>query len=139
MGRYSFLEETMDPVAFNYLRKKVGWEEHEIEDIRTALKNTLYSVVSRNEKGELIGMARIIGDAGMYYYIQDVIVIPEYQNMGIGKELMERIMGYIDRNKKKALFIGLMAAKGKEGFYKRYGFAERPAENYGAGMCKVCE
>jgi ribosomal protein S18 acetylase RimI-like enzyme len=40
-------------------------------------------------------MARIIGDEGLYYYIQDVIVVPECQGRGIGKKLMARVMEYI--------------------------------------------
>ena len=132
----TFEENNIDPAVFNSLRKDVGWEEHEINDITLALKNTLYSITAKNENNDVIGMARIIGDEGLYYYIQDVIVIPAYQNKGIGKMLMNRIMEYIESHKKKALFVGLMAAKGKEEFYKKIGFIERPAGNYGPGMCK---
>ena len=80
-------------------------------------------------------MARIIGDQGMYFYIQDVIVLPKYQKQNVGFELMKKIMTYIEKNKKENMFIGLMAAKGKEGFYKKFGFVERPSEKYGPGMC----
>ncbi|MDO8673420.1 MAG: GNAT family N-acetyltransferase [Dehalococcoidia bacterium] len=34
-------------------------------------------------------MARVIGDGGLFYYIQDVIFIPEYQRQGIGTQLMD--------------------------------------------------
>ena len=129
-------ESTISPNIFNYLRKEVGWEKHEVKDIELALKNSLYIVIAKNENDETIGMARVIGDEGMYYYIQDVIVIPKYQKKGIGKILMDKIMEYIEKNRKKEMFVGLMAAKGKEGFYKNIGFIERPAENYGPGMCK---
>jgi len=129
-------ECSISPNIYNYLRKEVGWEEHEIFDIELALRNTLYIVIAKNEKNEIIGMARIIGDEGLCYYIQDVIVIPKYQNNGIGKLLMIKIMEYIKIHKKKAVFVGLMAAKGKEDFYKKYGFIERPNENLGPGMCK---
>jgi hypothetical protein len=30
--------------------------------------------------------------------------------------------------------INLMAARGKEGFYKKFGFIERPNDEKGAGM-----
>lgn len=44
----------------------------------------------RNSKcRELLGMARVIGDGGLFYYIQDVIFIPEYQRQGIGTQLMD--------------------------------------------------
>ena len=32
------------------------------------------------------------------------------------------------------IMINLQAAKGKEGFYKKFGFIERPNENFGPGM-----
>jgi len=131
---YRIIEESISPQEFNRLRKAVGWEEREIQDIKLALKNTKYIVVVKDENNENIGMARIIGDEGIYYYIQDVIVLPKYQNEGIGKQIMEKIMKYIELHKKKGLFVGLMSAKQKEGFYKKFGFMERPSEKYGAGM-----
>ena len=32
--------------------------------------------------------------------------------------------------------MGLFAAKGKDGFYEKLGYAARPSEIYGAGMIK---
>lgn len=133
---YCIREGTIDPADFNRLRKAVGWEEREPADIELAFRNTNYMVHALNDKNEVIGTARIIGDEGLIYYIQDVIVLPEYQNQGIGKTLMDRIMRYLEEHKKGRLGIGLMAAKGKEGFYRKYGFVERPNETQGPGMMK---
>lgn len=72
----------------------------------------------------------------MIYYIQDVMVLPEYQDQGIGKRLMDRIMEYLEDHKRKRLGVGLMVAKGKEGFYGKYGFLERPNDSQGPGMLK---
>ena len=135
MPKFIVEEGEIEPQDFNRLRKSVGWEEHNFNDVFLSLKNTLYLVIAKNEKHEIIGMARIIGDQGMYFYIQDVIVLPDYQKQNVGFELMKKIMTYIEKNKKENMFIGLMAAKGKEGFYKKFGFVERPAEKYGPGMC----
>ncbi|WP_253287331.1 hypothetical protein [Clostridium bornimense] len=33
--------------------------------------------------------------------------------------------------------IGLMAAKGKEEFYKKFGFIERPNDHQGPGMIQI--
>jgi len=41
--------------------------------IEKALPNSLYFVCAVSD-GEIIGMARIIGDGGIAYYIQDVII-----------------------------------------------------------------
>jgi len=129
-------EARISPGDFNRLRKSVGWEEHDAKDIELSLRNTLFLAVAK-EGSKTVGMARVIGDEGMYYYIQDVIVLPDYQGKGVGKAMMEKVMDYLERNRKKGVFIGLMAAKGKEGFYRKLGFDERPSEKYGPGMCRV--
>jgi nitroreductase/GNAT superfamily N-acetyltransferase len=133
---WRIVEGMIDPVDFNRLRKAVGWEERAIDDIELAFRNTRYMVHALNGRNEVIGTARIIGDEGLIYYVQDVMVLPEYQNQGIGKRLMDRIMGYLEEHKRNRLRIGLMAAKGKEGFYGKYGFVERPNETQGPGMLK---
>ena len=68
------------------------------------------------------------------YYIQDVIVLPEYQRQGIGRQMMARVMDYIRTHASHNSIIGLMAAHGKETFYESYGFTRRPNERFGAGM-----
>ena len=41
-------------------------------------------------------MGRLIGD-GMYYIIADVVVHPTYQNKGIGREILQRLIAFVDR------------------------------------------
>jgi GNAT superfamily N-acetyltransferase len=79
-----------------------------------------------------IGIGRIIGDSGLYYYIQDIMVDPVYQSKGIGRKIMSILMEYVEQNAKPGAFIALMAAKGLETYYKKFGFQPRPAE--GPGM-----
>ena len=43
-------------------------------------------------------------------------------------------MEYIKQNYVKGTMIGLMVAKGKEDFYKKFGFIDRPNDVYGPGM-----
>lgn len=47
---------------------------------------------------------------------------------------MTELMEHITRTYPAGSLVGLMSAKGKEEFYKRFGFIERPNESYGAGM-----
>jgi ribosomal protein S18 acetylase RimI-like enzyme len=79
-------------------------------------------------------MARVIGDGGLAFYIQDVVVLPEYQQQGIGTLLMDKVMEYIRAHAQHNSVIGLMAAVGKEAFYEKYGFTIRPNTKLGAGM-----
>jgi predicted N-acetyltransferase YhbS len=85
-------------------------------------------------------LTRVSGDGGYTIFLTDVIVLPEYQEKGIGKALMTKAMKYI---KEQFLEKGqggggvnLMSAKGRESFYKQFGFEERPNEKVGAGMAQ---
>ena len=118
---------------YNQLRASVGWGVYERGVADAALPRSLYCVCALVE-GSVVGMARVIGDGGLVYYIQDVIVRPEYQRQGIGTRLMERIMAYIRSHAHHNSVIGLMAAVGKEPFYERYGFTRRPNDRLGSGM-----
>ena len=100
-----------------------------------SLDHSLFHVVIRDQS-KLIGMGRIIGDGFMYFYVQDLVVDPDYQKQGIGNALMAQIENYLFASAKRGSTIGLLAAKGKEGFYTRFGYMTRPNDSLGNGMCK---
>lgn len=118
--------EYRSPTVIEYtrLRNLVGWWEVDENATGTALENSLFSVVA-TEHGTVIGFGRIIGDGGLYFYIQDLIVHPEFQAKGLGKLLMKELMSYVTGNAKSGAFIGLMAAKGLEKYYEKFGFKAR--------------
>lgn len=68
----------------------------------------------------------MVGDDGLYFYLQDIIVRPEFQRKGLGLLLMQPILGYLDEHARPGSFVGLMAAEGVTGFYDGPGFALRP-------------
>jgi GNAT superfamily N-acetyltransferase len=70
----------------------------------------------------------------MVFYIQDVIVLPEFRRQGIGTRMMDAVMRYVRGHAHHNTIVGLMAAVGKEAFYEKYGFNVRPDETHGAGM-----
>ena len=94
-----YIEKTPSAEEFNYLTDSVGWGTRKNSIIEEALKNTLYSLcVFDNDK--LIGYGRIIGDKTIFLYIQDIIVIPEYQNKNIGTSIIKNLLNKIDTYKK---------------------------------------
>ncbi len=104
------------------------------------LRNSAYIVAAKD--GETtVGMARLVSDGGYVVFVADVLVLPEYQGMGIGKAMMERLLRYIRGNMKAGynVQIDLMSAKGKEGFYKKFGFIKRPDNTFGCGMTQRIE
>ncbi len=103
----------------------VGWNDHSDKAILAALSHSLYCVCLVRGK-KVIGCGRVVGDGAIYFYIQDVIVLREYRGLGLGRRMMDAVMGYIERTAEPNAFIGLMAAEGVAGFYERYGFTPRP-------------
>ena len=63
---------------FVRLRIETGFAEVPLEHARRALENGLLNV-SAYYQGELIGIGRLVGDGAMYWYLQEIIVLPEYQ------------------------------------------------------------
>jgi len=118
---------------YNRLRTAIGWGSYEEDVITRFLPNSPFGVCARAE-GSIVGMARLVGDGGLVFYLQDVIVLPRYQGRGIGTRLMDRVMAYLHDHAHHNTIVGLMAATGKEPFYASYGFTARPTPEYGAGM-----
>lgn len=120
---------------YNALREAVGWAAISPRQAQNGLKNTAFQVTAKS-KEKPVGMARLISDGGYVRYIADVVVHPDYQGYAIGKTMVNMIMDYIKKELEdgERVLVFLMAAKGKEPFYKQFGFDERPNGEYGAGM-----
>ena len=130
-----YLEHIPSAEEFNYLTNSVGWGIRKNNIIDEALRNTLYSLCVYDDN-KLIGYGRIIGDKTIFLYIQDIMVIPEYQSKHIGTGIMENLLKQINEYKKinPNIRTYLGASKGKEAFYEKFGFISRPNEDLGAGM-----
>ena len=116
------------------LRQAVGWSVFPVEQAEAGLQNS--HVICFRDKEKAVALGRVIWDHGYSILISDVIVAPEYQGRGLGRKLMEAIMAYIRSLLKPGyrIMISLMAAENKQGFYKKFGFIERPSDLFGPGM-----
>ena len=116
------------------LRQAVGWSVFPVEQAEAGLQNS--HVICFRDKEKAVALGRVIWDHGYSVLIADVIVSPEYQGQGLGRRLMEEIMAYIRSLLKPGyrIMISLMAAENKQGFYKKFGFIERPSDIFGPGM-----
>lgn len=75
------------------LYESVGWVNY-IEypqRLRKAYKNSL-CVLAAYKDTELVGILRAVGDNATILFIQDIIVLPKYQRMGIGTKLIKSAM-----------------------------------------------
>ena len=132
------MTNTIRPDEYMAMRKAVGWHEFPLEQAAEGLKNCYIWCIREGNcvSGRPIGLGRLVWDRGYVMYIADVIVIPEYQGKGLGRLIMDKILEFIHEQLKPGyrFMVTLVSAKGKEDFYKKFGFVERPNDNYGPGM-----
>ena len=117
------------------LRESAGWQNISARQARAGLRNSAY-VLAAIYKGETIGMVRIISDGGYVALIVDFAVLPEFRGKGVGSRMMEILMERVHDGIRdgEGVSVQLMAAKGRENFYRRFGFMERPYGKFGPGM-----
>ena len=120
---------------FNLLYDAVGWGAYDDNITKQALDNTYYSV-SVYDESRIVGYGRLIGDTICFMYIHDIMVLPEYQGKKIGTLIMNKLLNKIKELKvtNPDMMVYLGASKGKENFYKHFGFVERKDADLGAGM-----
>ena len=125
----------LNPEEYICMRNAVGWAGLSFGQAKRGLENASYAVVAR-DGGKAVGMARVLFDFGYTAYIHDVIVLPDYQRRGIGTELMNHVLGWLRDNSNPDEYMQyvIVAAKGKEAFYERFGFVARPTGDLGPGM-----
>jgi len=128
---------TLPPTAgeFVELRAACGWGAVEMAVAERALAAGLVNVVAR-DGGRLAGFGRVVGDGVLYFYVQDVIVHPDFRGRGVGRLIVELMLAEVLKRAPVGATIGLMAAEGKEGFYEKFGFTRRPTDRLGAGMTR---
>jgi ribosomal protein S18 acetylase RimI-like enzyme len=129
---------TLDLQIYKDIRSSIMSWDMDSDTLKKALGQSICTIVAFHDD-TAVGMGRVVGDGIMYYYLQDICVIPKYQFNGIGKKMVSLLIQYI---KEMAPFnaqvsIGLFAAKDKEVFYEQLGFSKLPDENNGFGMRQI--
>lgn len=119
--------ESLPVEDYNQLRASVGWDTLCPEQVQQGLSHSAYTI-SCYDGDHITGAARVIWDYGYISYLADVMVRPDYQGLGIGRRLVERSIAFIRAQLKEGWKIKmvLISAKGKESFYQKLGFRERP-------------
>ena len=89
--------KTNDAISFEEifpLYGAVGWTNYTTNPtmLKNALEQSLFILTAREEDGKLIGFLRAVGDGYSIVYIQDIIVLPEYQRQGIGTQLLRQTL-----------------------------------------------
>ncbi|MBY0292622.1 MAG: GNAT family N-acetyltransferase [Alphaproteobacteria bacterium] len=86
------------------LYKSVGWIRYTNfpDELMTAIQNSTY-VISAYKNDQLIGLIRGLSDSVSIHLIQDLLVHPKYQRMGIGRALLKRALTLYPRIHKHLL------------------------------------
>ncbi len=120
--------------AFFQLFESTGWnEEYKLtaDEMHQALSSS-WVMVSAYDSEKIVGFGRVICDGKLHALITEMIVLPGYQGQGIGKHILEMLLEKCYRHEIRD--IQLFSARGKAGFYEKYGFARRPDDAPGMGI-----
>lgn len=113
----------------------MGWGSIDAATARRTLDAAVYTVCLRDgESGALVGLARVMGDGALYFFLADLIVAPAYRGGGHGETLMRAVVDYFDRAARPGATVTLVAMPGREAFYERFGFRRTPDGPFGTGM-----
>ncbi len=82
-----------------------------------ALKRS-HSVVTAWVEGSLVGLGNAVSDGSLVVYYPHLLVLPEFQRRGIGRQLMKRLM-----NRYRGFHQHILIAEEKAvSFYRKCGF-----------------
>ncbi|PEA75814.1 GNAT family N-acetyltransferase [Bacillus wiedmannii] len=98
-----------------------------LNELEQMCKQSWYAIYAFDDK-KLVGMGRIISDGVITGVICGVCVLPEYQSIGIGKEIVERLIQHCEQNK---VIPQLMCVEKLQSYYESIGF-----EAFSIGMTK---
>jgi aralkylamine N-acetyltransferase len=121
-------DETMN-ISITYGTENIDWEAlceifrraplgtREPEMLKIAAENS-HTVCSAYADRKIIGFGRAISDNQYQSAIYDVVVLPEFQNQGIGKLIMKALLEKMPKSGAVLIFV----APGKQNFYRKFGF-----------------
>jgi len=105
------------------LYKSVGWVSYtdELSDLSILLTNCQL-VYSAWHDEKLVGLIRTVGDGISIQYVQDLLVLPEYQKRGIGSRLLQQVIEQSQEIRQFVLITdGSEENKAAIEFYKQQG------------------
>lgn len=105
------------------LYDSVGWTNYTQNPamLKQDLDASLYTLYAY-EGEELLGLVRAVGDSFSSVFIQDLLVKPDKQRKGIGKELMEQVLTSYSRAYQ--IQLATEASEKNLAFYQSLGFQE---------------
>jgi ribosomal protein S18 acetylase RimI-like enzyme len=107
------------------LYKSGNWwkDSYDASSIKNLIKGSFkFAIMIDKIENKTIGMGRILSDGVSDAYIQDLVILNNYRNMGLGSKLVKFLVDYCIS--KGIYWIGLISEPGQDGFYSALGFRE---------------
>ena len=116
------IDDSLSINEYKTILDLVGWKKASDRLLKISLENSMTVKYVLDDK--TVGMARLVTDFGYAGLIMDVVVIPEYQGMGIGTKMINRLLQRVNDRLEpgEEVLLQLLAAPGKTNFYKKFGF-----------------
>lgn len=101
----------------------VGWSTYTRRPhiLMDGLRGSLRVVVA-HMNGDLVGLARVVGDGATICYLQDVLVHPGARRQGVGRQLVQQAFAPYDSVRQHVLITD--EESGQKQFYESLGFAQ---------------
>lgn len=109
--------DDIDWVALRDIFRLTPLGIRDADGLRTAAENS-YLVCSAFAGQKLIGFGRALSDGLYQSAIYDLVVLPRFQNRGVGRAIMQTLLGKLPRSSTVLIY----AAPGKQQFYRQLGF-----------------
>jgi len=107
------------------LYNSVGWLAYTTAEqrpkLRLAIQNSTYVITAWSGE-QLIGLARCISDDVSICYLQDILILPEYQRTGIGRKLLLNCLERFEHVRMKVLLTDNEERQKK--FYEALGYRD---------------
>ncbi|MCJ7726545.1 MAG: GNAT family N-acetyltransferase [Acidimicrobiia bacterium] len=115
--------EAVDAGELEGLYRSVGWSAYAADPaaLARAVENSTFVVAARID-GELIGLARGLSDDVSVFYLQDVLVRPEWQGKGVGRALLASCLERFRHVRQKVLLTDREDRQHR--FYRAAGYRE---------------
>ena len=103
------------------LYESVGWSNYtnRPDMLSQAFQHSLV-IYGAYDQEKLIGLIRMVGDGYSVILFQDILILPQYQGMGVGTTLLNYVLNEYEDVYQKLLFTEQTPET--IGFYKSLGF-----------------
>lgn len=135
---YYTISQDMNEEEFAKLFVSVGWNLPVGEQMKLAIEKSTKSFVVRH-KGEAVATINWLSDYGMHWFMKEFIISRGYQRQMIGTLLYRFSENFIKSTLREnwKVCIDVRTSKGKENFYRRFGFQTMTENETGSGMEKM--